>query len=180
MKLLAMTAALCLCLPILGEAQGHWLDVPFVKQPADGCGAASVAMVMQYWEQHRGERPSASSEVAHIQQAIYSRQAQGAYASAVEKYLQKQGYDVYAVNGDLALLAHHLERGRPLIVALKPSGDPRLHYVVVAGIDPQEDVVLMNDPAQRKLLKMNTADFTREWKATKNWTLLAVPHERTR
>ncbi len=26
---------------------GVWLDIPFVKQGKDGCGAASIAMVMQ-------------------------------------------------------------------------------------------------------------------------------------
>jgi len=28
---------------------GVWLDVPFVKQEKEGCGSASVAMIMQYW-----------------------------------------------------------------------------------------------------------------------------------
>jgi hypothetical protein len=31
------------------EDSGVWLDVPFVRREKDGCGAASVAMVMQYW-----------------------------------------------------------------------------------------------------------------------------------
>src|ERR1043165_5812507 len=35
-------------------ASGVWLDVPFIKQEKDGCGAASIAMVMQYWLKTRG------------------------------------------------------------------------------------------------------------------------------
>src|SRR5206468_11988702 len=63
-----------------------WLDVPFVKQPAEGCGAASIAMVMQYWEQHQnvgaqslfgsgksGDRKQ--SDVNHIQRELYSKPA---------------------------------------------------------------------------------------------------------
>ena len=39
-------------------APGIWLDVPFVKQEKEGCGAASIAMVMQFWQQQQG-RPVA-------------------------------------------------------------------------------------------------------------------------
>ena len=71
-------------------------------------------------------------------------------------------------------LKEHLEKGRPLIVALNPGGS-YLHYVVVAGLDWQQGVVLKNDPAERKLLKQGRANFEKEWKAAGNWTLLAVP-----
>lgn len=162
----------CIC---FAGGQGRWLDVPFVQQPEDGCGAASIAMVMQYWEQHRGEQATPTSDVAHIQQAIFTEQAKGAYASAVDRYLQNHGYATYVVHGDEALLEHHIDHGRPLIVALKPTASSRLHYVVVAGFDPEQQLLLINDPAQRKLLKVNSSDFDREWKATGNWTLLALP-----
>jgi hypothetical protein len=62
-----------------------------------------------------------------------------------------------------------------LIVALKPGSGP-LHYVVVAGLDERENVVMLNDPAQRKLLKSGRADFEKEWSGTHNWMLLAVPN----
>ena len=29
-------------------AAGIWLDVPYVKQTEDGCGSASIAMLLQY------------------------------------------------------------------------------------------------------------------------------------
>ncbi len=35
---------------LAADLPGVWLDVPFVKQEKDGCGAASIAMVMQYWQ----------------------------------------------------------------------------------------------------------------------------------
>ena len=35
---------------LAAERSGVWLDVPFVKQQKNGCGAASIAMVMRYWQ----------------------------------------------------------------------------------------------------------------------------------
>ena len=69
--------------------------------------------------------------------------------------------------------------GRPLIAALKPGSGSSLHYVVVAGLDQPQQLVLVNDPAQRKLLKEDQSQFEREWKAAGHWTLLAVPETGT-
>jgi len=151
-----------------------WLDVPFVRQEKNGCGAASIAMVMQYWQRQQGEVASADPEL--IQQALYSRRAHGIYASDMERYFQQHGFRTFAFAGDWKDLKEHLEKGRPLIVALKP-GSAGLHYVVVAGLDGQQGVVLKNDPAERKLLKQDRSDFEKEWKAAGNWTLLAVPQQ---
>ena len=41
-----------------------WLDVPFVKQEKNGCGAASVAMVMQFWQRQQGRPSDAASDAA--------------------------------------------------------------------------------------------------------------------
>lgn len=165
-------AVLCLGVTCAPAQSGHWLDVPFVAQPPDGCGAASIAMVMQFWQRQAN---AAESDVGHIQQTLFSGQAHGIYASSMQAYFERNGYTAFVFHGDEALLAHHLERGRPLIVALKPDSRAELHYVVVSGEDPAQDVVLVNDPAQRKLLKLDRRKFEHEWKFTGNWTLLAVP-----
>jgi uncharacterized protein YvpB len=47
--------------------------------------------------------------------------------------------------------------------------------LVIAGLNWQDGTILVNDPAQRKLLKEDRATFEREWNATGKWTLLAVP-----
>jgi len=171
-------APLCLSVLLsilLSASDAVWLDVPFVKQPTEGCGAASIAMVMQYWAMQSGRSPDA--DAVTIQRALYSRDAHGIYASAMETYLQQNGFGTFVLSGTWADLQHHLAKGRPLIVAIKPSGEKALHYVVVAGID--SDVLLLNDPARRKLLKYARSDFEREWKATSNWTLLAIPRSAT-
>jgi ABC-type bacteriocin/lantibiotic exporter with double-glycine peptidase domain len=155
------------------EQTAVWLDVPFIKQEKNGCGAASIAMVMQYWNrQHSGQPAIPTAE--EIQRALYSRRARGIYASELERYLRQQGFRTFAIRGEWTDLEQHLENGRPLIVALH-SGHDAFHYVVVTGLDRQQELVLKHDPAERKLLKQHRSDFEKEWKATGNWTLLAVP-----
>lgn len=176
MRVRSVILALCSCVATLWAAEsGAWLDVPFVQQPREGCGAASISMVMKYWDQQQHRAATQNSDVDRIQRALYTKDAHGIYASQLTQYFDQQGYSTYVVHGDENLLAHHIEKGRPLIVALKPVGDPLLHYVVVSGVQPDQQLVLINDPAQRKLTKVDSRNFEQEWKATGNWTLLAVP-----
>jgi len=154
-------------------ASGVWLDVPFVQQEKNGCGAASIAMVMQYWQHQQGKPPSANAE--QIQRILYSSKGHGIYASDLEGYFQQSGFRTFAFRGEWNDLKDHLEKGRPLMVALKPGRGAQLHYVVVTGVDWDQNLVLTNDPAERKLLKRERAVFEKEWKAAGNWTLLAVP-----
>ncbi len=170
-----VAVVVCLCGFVLAvDPGGVWLDVPFLKQEKNGCGAASIAMVMQFWQRQLG-LPSASSDAAQIQRALYSSSAHGIYASDLEGYLEKSGFRTFAFAGTREDLHQHLKKGRPLIVALKPSGRPPLHYVVVAGLDTEQNLILLNDPAERKLLKQELASFEKEWSNAGHWTLLAVP-----
>ena len=155
---------------LLAFAQALWIDVPFVYQDKNGCGSASVWMVMAYW------KLAATPNVDEIHSELYSKQAGGIFARDIEKYLRLRGYRVFTFHGEWIDLEQHIAKGRPLIVCLERNarGVP-LHYVVVAGVDPLQSLVLVNDPAQRKLLSMSRQDFERRWKATENWTLLAVP-----
>jgi len=171
-----LLAASCCGVVAAAGVSGVWLDVPFVKQDKDGCGAASIAMVMQYWQRHqKSVAASADTEYAHIERALLFGGENGIFASDMTDYFLQHGYAAFTFTGDVSLLEHHLHEGRPLIVALRPRAHVPLHYVVVAGVDEGERVVLLNDPAQRKLLKQDESTFEKEWKATGNWTLLAVP-----
>jgi predicted double-glycine peptidase len=182
--MLRRTAGTILLVPVLCAAllaagiPGVWLDVPFVKQERDGCGAASIAMVMQYWRLQQGEVRNQDSDVIQIQQTLYSPQAHGIYASDMERYFREKGFRTFTIRGEWEDLQRHLDKGRPLIVALKPGAGMPLHYVVVAGLD--REVVMVNDPAQRKLLQQDRPTFERQWSAAGNWTLLAVPDAQSR
>ncbi len=157
------------------DASNLWLDVPFVPQQKDGCGAASISMVMQYWERQEGKSASPAAEPSQVLRSLYSQSAHGIFASAMAGYLHANGYRAFAFTGNGIDLERELHYGRPLIVALKPDTGPALHYVVVVGIDGQQQLVLVNDPAQRKLLKEDQSEFEHAWKAAGNWTLLAAP-----
>lgn len=152
-----------------------WLDVPFVPQQKDGCGAVSIAMVMQYWERHQSQPLRPAAEPSQILRALYSNEAHGIYASAMVGYFQQNGYRAFAFVGEMTDLERQLAQGRPLIAALQPGSSQPLHYVVVTGLDEAHQLVLINDPAQRKLLKEEQSQFEREWKAAGRWLLLAVP-----
>ena len=179
LRYFSITLALMLCLHALMvavEPSGVWLDIPFVKQEKNGCGAATIAMVMQYWMLQQARPQPPSTDAIQIQSALYPGHAQGIYASDLERYLQQQGFRTFAFQGEWTDLKQQLEKGRPLIVALKPdSGNIPLHYVVVTGLDWKQALVLINDPAQRKLLKQDRSSFEREWSAAGKWTLLALP-----
>jgi ABC-type bacteriocin/lantibiotic exporter with double-glycine peptidase domain len=167
---------LCLCGFVFAATPGMWLDVPFIRQEKDGCGAASIAMVMQYWIKQKNNPMEASADAVEIQRDLYSRKDHGIRASDLDSYFQQHGFQTFAFAGKWDDLQQHIAKGRPLIVALKPSAlETQLHYVVVVGIDPTENVVYLNDAADRKLLKQDRASFEKQWKAVKQWTLLALP-----
>ena len=170
--LLAGVAAVC---SVAATAQpSPWLDVPFVAQPEEGCGAAVISMTLQYWSAHGVKVAEKDFDVNAIQQQLYSAADRGIKASALTRYFTGLGFRVFPFRGEMHDLDQHLAKGRPLIVALRESRSVR-HYVVVVGIDAKDNLVLVNDPAQRKLLKIDGNDFRSAWAGTENWTLLVVP-----
>jgi ABC-type bacteriocin/lantibiotic exporter with double-glycine peptidase domain len=152
-----------------------WIDVPFVHQPREGCGAASLAMVMAYWAAQQGKTAGEDSDVAVIQRELYSPREHGISAESMGSYLRQHSFQAFAVSAGWNDLEQQLRSGRPLIVALRPSGQKELHFVVVDGIDSLRGTVTVNDPAERKLLTRERAGFENEWSATHNWMLLALP-----
>jgi predicted double-glycine peptidase len=166
-------------IPLLAQDAGKagiWLDVPFVKQTTEGCGSASIAMLLQYWSAHGTAISAGRDDADAIHKQLYSRKGRGIYASDVERYLKGSGFRVFPLRGTWDDLREHLAHGRPLIVSLEPgSTRAPLHYVVVTGMDWQREAVLVNDPARGKLLRIERPEFEKEWLAAGNWMLLAVP-----
>src|SRR5882672_5737129 len=165
---------------LAADLPGVWLDVPFVRQEKDGCGAASIAMVMQYWQYQLGAAVSQDSDPIQIRHVLYSAKIHGIYASDMERYFREKGFRRVTIRGEWEDLKQHLDKGRPLIVALKPAAGAPLHYVVVTGFDQEQGIVMVNDPAQRKLLKQDRSAFEQEWSAAEKWTLLAMPQTQSR
>lgn len=130
---------------------------------------------MQYWTGKQGITAGPESDVARIQHELYSPREHGIPAEALSGYLRQHGFRAFAFPGKWSDLEEQIAKGRPLIVALRPQGQNELHYVVIDGVDSGRGLVTMNDPAERKLLNEERARFEKEWSATHNWTLLAVP-----
>lgn len=168
----------CMIQPASQESAGVWLDVPFVKQVEDGCGSAAISMVLQYWSAHGTQVLSERADAAAIQRRLYSRKVRGIYASDLESYLKESGFRVFPLHGEWKDLREQLVQGRPLIVSLQPGNSKApLHYVVVTGIDWRRAAVFINDPVRGKLLRIERADFEKEWRSNLNWMLLAVPEK---
>ena len=162
------------------KSSGVWLDVPYVKQTEDGCGSAAISMLLQYWSAHGTAVAAGRADIAAIQKQLYSRKARGIFASDMQRYFRESGFREFAVRGEWSDLRQHLEQGRPLIVSIQSSSQPGsakapLHYVVVTGMDWEQEAVFVNDPARGKLLRMERQEFEKEWQAARNWMLLAVP-----
>jgi predicted double-glycine peptidase len=153
-----------------GAAEGNaiWLDVPFVEQAENGCGAASLAMILKYW----GRDAPAPQD---LMSALFRPEVKGIPSDGMTRYLQARGFRTFVFAGEWVDLEQHLKKGRPLIVCLREGPSTPYHYVVVAGIDPPQQLVLVNDPAVRKLHKLRRTAFERNWSRSENWTLLAVP-----
>lgn len=161
---------------LAAESPAIWIDVPFVPQVRDGCGSASISMVLQYWANKNGHVSPDFADPEKIQGALFSPAEGGIAASRMESYFQESGYRTFTFQGEWSDLNHHLAQGRPLIVSLKASGaHGPLHYVVVVGIDSQRGYLFVNDPAQEKMLRISRQGFESEWSGAHHWTLLAVP-----
>ncbi len=164
---------LAAALAVTAAVQGAvWLDVPFVRQPKNGCGSAAVSMVMEYWSRRGATIPDGAAQPQRIQKALYSRRESGIWAQDLVRYLETNGFRAFAFKAEWEDLDAHVSKGRPLIVCL---GHSPLHYVVVAGVDRERALLYINDPAGRKLMKLDRASFERVWQD--HWALLAVPRE---
>ncbi len=178
-KIFLLMICLLSVLSALGQTQetsGAWLEVPFVKQTEEGCGSAAISMLLQYWSAHGVALAATRADPAAIRQKLFSRKAHGILASEMERYLKESGFRAFGYPGEWNDLRQHIEKGRPLIISLQPKGNTtRFHYVVVVGMDWAQGALFVNDPARGKLLRLERQEFEREWHATGNWMLLAVP-----
>ena len=172
-------AFVLLCVSCAAHLYGQnalWLDVPFVAQERNGCGAACIAMVTAYWARSGSVLPPERGNADEILRRLYSAEHSGIRARDLESYLRDSGFRTYAFAGDWSDLVRHIAKGRPLIVCTREGGSRSpAHYMIVAGIDPGEGAVLVNDPARGKLTRLDRNRFEAAWASSGRWTLLAVP-----
>jgi ABC-type bacteriocin/lantibiotic exporter with double-glycine peptidase domain len=141
------------------------LSVPFVAQRGNTCAAASLSMVLRYWDVQVTE-----GEVAA---ALLEPRLHGIPGSALEAFAKARGLKAVAYAGDMPQLRDYVGKGRPLIVAW---GLPHheFHNVVVVGFGDNGEVIV-NDPAAGAARRVSAGDFERRWSAAGHWTLLVLP-----
>lgn len=142
------------------------LDVPFVPQDKDTCGAAALAMVLRYWRV-----PVTHGEIAA---ALLEPELRGIPGSKLEAFARERGLRAVAHAGDVGHLRAHLGKGRPLIVALG-AGRRSFHDVVVIGYDETSRALVVHDPAEGAARPVSERAFEKRWKDSGRWTLLVVP-----
>lgn len=144
-------------------------DISSVSWKKQGCGVASVAMVVDYY----------STEPVSVNKMLTQAIASGAYlkdagwthkglVQLAKKYgLDGNAYDLTNSSQKVAFDAFKAKlKDGPVIVSVHYKFDPKStipHLVVIDGID--KDFVYYNDPAASGgLKKISTADFLKAWK----------------
>jgi ABC-type bacteriocin/lantibiotic exporter with double-glycine peptidase domain len=163
------------CAVLTAAGAARWLDIPFVEQQKKaGCGSAAVAMVVQYWAREYPSQVKSPTEFERIDELLPVTSPKGIQGTALKIYLDQHGFRAFIFDGQVVDLQHNFDKGRPVIACIAPRGPKApLHYVVIAGMG--DHTVWMNDPARGKLFEENLDEFKKEWDATGNWALLAVP-----
>jgi ABC-type bacteriocin/lantibiotic exporter with double-glycine peptidase domain len=149
------------------------LAVPIVLQDSDyDCGVSALSMLLAYY----GHPPDADKASALRQKA---EGEEGLTGGELENFLKSVGFETNLFEGNLGDgitgLRYHLDRGRPLLVAIN-LGPGSNHFVLVTGYDPMNDWVLLQDPG-RGALVYASAQFEHAWGKAGSFTLLATPKE---
>lgn len=150
-----------------GAGSTRLLDVPFLSQTEDLCGGAAVAMVLRYW----GERLIYPDDFA----ALVDRSAAGIHTDVLAADVRRRGWQASVIDtapNAPAVMASHVERGRP-IIALIEARPNRYHYVVIVAWTGDE--VVVHDPARAPFRVMAQPEFDRAWAAAGRWAMLVVP-----
>jgi ABC-type bacteriocin/lantibiotic exporter with double-glycine peptidase domain len=142
------------------------LDVPYVPQQKDTCGAAALSMVLRYW----------GVAVSHDEVAgeLLQPELRGIAGSQLAAFAAGRGLTAIAHEGDIDHLRDHVGKGRPMIVAWA-MGRGRHHDVVVIGFDDARGRVIVHDPARGAARHVARDTFRRRWAGAGYWTLLVTP-----
>lgn len=153
---------------VLSRTNGFYLEIPYAQQIKNYCGPASLEMVFRHWNQPTDQHELASHFVPFPSKGLSGAQ--------LKKLAVRYGFDAYSFTGDSKLLKEHLQKGRPLVVALESSGLlNRNHFVVLVGWDESKQDWLVHDPAKGPYQRYSAKKFGKQWRQLENWTLLVIP-----
>jgi ABC-type bacteriocin/lantibiotic exporter with double-glycine peptidase domain len=132
------------------------LDVPFVAQEDDHCGATSLFMVLQYH--------GCTVDYEHLKQMMYIPALGGTITGLLIEGARKHGAEADVEHGNLESLKKWLQRGIPPIVLLKQEeNSEKGHFAVVVGM--RNDGKKMCIHIWSKAFKWyETKEFMKSWK----------------
>jgi ABC-type bacteriocin/lantibiotic exporter with double-glycine peptidase domain len=149
------------------------LLVPIVLQDDKyDCGVSALSMLLAYYG-----HPCDPAKADVLRKKADAEE--GLTGADLVDYLKSEGLHTALFQGDFSRgdtgLFNHLDRGRPLIVALN-SGADNNHFVLIAGYDPENDWILVQDPWRGALI-FSRVQFEHAWAGAMHFTLLATPKE---
>ena len=165
---LAVSLAVAYC-----AAAGSPLDVPFYAQEKNGCGAASVAMVMRYWDNRQPGPLVVYPSPEEVYEQLYRPRQKGILLADMKRYLEDMKFRVFTLRGRWEDVEGHLSKSRPLIVGLKKGRTAAMHFVVVTGV--RDEFIWLNDPTRGKPSRLKRTEFEKRWELADQWMLLALP-----
>jgi hypothetical protein len=131
------------------------LNVPYVRQDPYYCGPASLEMILEYYGLFGIDQSAIGKDIM-----------QDGVGTTTDQLISKaKGYGFYAARatcqfeGMLSIIAD----GRPLMVRIINSAGTNGHIIVVTGYDVSEQLVYINDPAQRGNTSMTFDEFKTKW-----------------
>jgi ABC-type bacteriocin/lantibiotic exporter with double-glycine peptidase domain len=157
--------------PLKTLAPSHTIErVPFVRQQANGCGAAALESVLRHYglaaSQRDIERDVAlpNGEILNLDLKLYAR---------------RNGLRAESRRGDATLLKAWIARDVPVICQVRLGGieAPRNHFVVVFGYDDRK-LVLVAHTGDRAAEQLSYLDFASAWRDAQNWMLVIRPPAR--
>jgi ABC-type bacteriocin/lantibiotic exporter with double-glycine peptidase domain len=143
------------------------LEVPFHAQRPDGCGAASLAMLLD-WSGRRADLDS-------LEQELRLPQRRGVLQISLLSAARRRGRLAYGISGAQELLGE-LAGGHPVLVLQNRafSWSPVWHYAVVIGYDLDRGSVTLHSDT-RPMQKLSWTRFDRTWAASERWGMVVLP-----
>ncbi|MGB4047184.1 MAG: C39 family peptidase [Kiritimatiellia bacterium] len=149
----------------------YLLDVPFVAQPDDHCGPASVTMVARFY----GVEP----DLEKLEQDVFVPALAGSIPDLLAEGARRQGLAAEVVHCEEPQLHEWLAAGFPLILLLAPVGkDPRGHFVVATGSQPATSALRVHS-GNRQDRWLVARRWKKRWHDAGNKIVLIRPAEST-
>lgn len=145
------------------------LDPPLIQQVNEGCGAASLAMILSYWTPDGADPPSGARIYAELSEAGVD----GIRLARMKDFLTEQGFHAFTLRASAEQVEEQLRKRRPVIVGFGHGSASDLHFVVVSGFDRKS--FWLHDPARKEPKRLKRKKFQKLWEGGDGWTLIAVP-----